>query len=198
MPRVPDRTAVFLNVPFDPHYEPLFIALIGSLVALGRTPRCVLEIPDRGQGRLSRLLDTIAECRVSLHDLSRVGVPVRFNMPFELGLACALAERHGTHDYILFERIPYRLDRTLSDLKGRDPHIHGGTTRGVLVAVFDAFASARANPRFEDVSQLVRDLQSWTTERKARQGATTVFGRTLFFDTVFRAVDLAQAAGMIR
>ena len=30
-----DPKAVFFNVPFDPRYEPLYIALIGGLVGLG-------------------------------------------------------------------------------------------------------------------------------------------------------------------
>jgi len=41
-----ERRSVFLNVPFDQAYEPIFVALITSLVALGRNPRCVLEIPE--------------------------------------------------------------------------------------------------------------------------------------------------------
>jgi hypothetical protein len=32
--------AVFLNVPYDKEYAPLFTALIAGLVALGRIPRC--------------------------------------------------------------------------------------------------------------------------------------------------------------
>jgi hypothetical protein len=35
---------VFVNVPFDEAYEPLFIALIAGLTRMGLTPRSVLEI----------------------------------------------------------------------------------------------------------------------------------------------------------
>ena len=79
-----EKRSVFLNVPFDGSYERIFVALISSLIALGRNPRCVLEIPETGQGRLVRILQLIRACPVSIHDLSRVGLPVRFNMPFEL------------------------------------------------------------------------------------------------------------------
>jgi hypothetical protein len=89
------RRSVFLNIPFDTSYEPLFIALISALVAIGRTPRCVLEVPEQGEGRLRRIFDLIRRCHVSVHDLSRVGLPVRFNMPFELGLAFALRRMNG-------------------------------------------------------------------------------------------------------
>ena len=43
--REANRRSVFLNVPFDQGYEPLFVALISTLVALGRVPHSVL---DRG------------------------------------------------------------------------------------------------------------------------------------------------------
>ena len=56
------------------------------LVFLGQKPRCVLEIREQGDGRLARILDLIRACRISVHDLSRVTTPVRFNMPFEPGI----------------------------------------------------------------------------------------------------------------
>jgi len=40
-----DPRDVYLNVPFDKAYERQFVALIAALVAIGRTPRCVLELP---------------------------------------------------------------------------------------------------------------------------------------------------------
>lgn len=59
-------------------------------------------------------------------------------MPFELGLACALELQHPS-DYEVFvlDAIPYRIDRTLSDYKGRDPLVHGGTCIGMLTALLD-------------------------------------------------------------
>jgi hypothetical protein len=47
-------TNVFLNVPFDEDYEPLYVALIAALTAFGSTPRTVLEIPTQ-IARLDRL-----------------------------------------------------------------------------------------------------------------------------------------------
>jgi hypothetical protein len=95
-----NRRAVFLNCPFDISYEPLFIALVSSLVAIGRTPRCVLELPEVGAGRLARIIALIRDCPVSIHDLSRVGTPARFNMPFELGIAAALARLNRSHQFV--------------------------------------------------------------------------------------------------
>src|ERR1043165_918118 len=86
----PDPRDVFINVPFDPSYEPLFVTLVGTLVFLGQKPHYAREVREDGGGRLKRILELIRKCRMSIHDLSRVGMPVRFNMPFELGLASAL------------------------------------------------------------------------------------------------------------
>src|SRR5215213_6502999 len=117
-----DPRHVFINVPFDAVYETLFVALVGTLIFLGQEPHCVLEVPEKGDGRLQRILDLMRQCRISVHDLSRVGAPVRFNMPFELGLACALKLEHPSiYDVFVLDAVEYRLDKTLSDYKGRDP-----------------------------------------------------------------------------
>lgn len=39
-----DPRAVFLNVPFDREYEPVFVGLIAALVHLGLRPTTVLEL----------------------------------------------------------------------------------------------------------------------------------------------------------
>lgn len=192
-----DETSVFLNVPFDPGYERLFVTLVAGLVGLGRKPRCVLELPDGGQGRLTRLLDMIRACRVSVHDLSRVGLPVRFNMPFELGLACAVAQLHGRHDFMLFERRPFRIDRTLSDLKGRDPQIHGGTVDGMLSCLLDAFGRDTGNPDIAHLRTVARGTWRFAVEAKRRHHAASVFNRTLFVMVALKAVDFAEESGLL-
>jgi hypothetical protein len=66
------------------------------LIGLRLNPRCVLEVPPQ-QSRLERLYRLIAASPYSIHDLSHVSlsgtglrVP-RFNMPFELAIAVAVA-----------------------------------------------------------------------------------------------------------
>src|SRR5437867_1257282 len=138
--------SVFLNCPFDSKYENLYLASIAGVTALGLTPRCVLEIPTTS-ARLTRLVDLISQCDYSIHYLSRVHLSgsasrcPRFNMPFELGLAVALAvhENHGKHHWIILEAVRHRLLRSLSDLNGFDPFIHGNTVSGVLGVLTDAF-----------------------------------------------------------
>ena len=146
MPRKPAPSRdVFLNVPFDQRYEKLYVALIAGTTALGLKPRCVLEIEPTAD-RLNRLLKLIAECQYSIHDLSRVQLDSvsprcpRFNMPFELGLTLAPTGRlDGNHHWIVLEEMPYRIQKSLSDLNGYDPHIHHGTVTGLLQVLRDAF-----------------------------------------------------------
>src|SRR4051794_40371330 len=113
-----DPRSVFINAPFDQQYEPLFVTLVGSLVFLGQLPHCVLEVQETGQGRLARIFDLIGRCGMSFHDVSRVGTPARFNMPFELGLACAINLSTHKHDIVVMDSKPDGLDKTLSDYKG--------------------------------------------------------------------------------
>jgi hypothetical protein len=191
---------VFLNVPFDAGYERLFVALIAAIVGLGRTPRCVLEIAETGQGRLTRLLQILGECGVSIHDLSRVGTPVRFNMPFELGLACAVSElnRHR-HHYVLLERQRHRLTRTLSDLNGRDPYVHEGSPRQVVVRILDVLKSTNGESDITSILKLDRELCRATRLLKRQYRASTIFAsRSLFTAVVAAAATLAADARLIR
>jgi hypothetical protein len=77
---------VFINCPFDEPYAPLFNATVFAVHDVGFRPRCALEASNAGQFRLNKILEIIADCKYSIHDLSRTeldsdsGLP-RFNMP---------------------------------------------------------------------------------------------------------------------
>lgn len=62
-----DPNRVFLNVPYDAPYEPLFITLIASLVSLGLEPQCVLQIRETGVGRLTRIQQLLESLRSARH-----------------------------------------------------------------------------------------------------------------------------------
>jgi hypothetical protein len=66
----------------------------------------------------------------------------RFNMPFELGLAAAVAlARPATHQWRLLETVQFRIGQSLSDVAGYDAHIHCGTVAGVVDVLLDIFAA---------------------------------------------------------
>jgi hypothetical protein len=189
------RRSVFLNIPFDNAYEPLFIALISALVAIGRTPRCVLEVPEQGDGRLRRIFDLIRRCPVSVHDLSRVGLPVRFNMPFELGLAFALKRIDGRRFVLETER--HRLQRTLSDLNGIDPSIHSGTIIGMISCVLSSLAKPAKNPDLDQIERIRRQLWKTVPVLKRRHRRTSVYSRAIFSELVVGATFLARKEDLI-
>jgi len=191
----PEPQSVFLNIPFDSSYEKTFVALVVALVSLGRIPRCVLEISDMGQGRLSRIMDLISRCRVSIHDLSRVGVPVRFNMPFELGIAYALRNLGGKHDIIVMERKRYRLDKTLSDLKAIDPKIYEGKPLLAITGVYEALGRPTGNPPIGIAEKISREL--WSNISTVRHRSSTIFNRRSFNELIVGTTLLAQEENLI-
>jgi hypothetical protein len=188
---------VFLNVPFDPSYERLFVALISALVALGRVPRTVLEVPEQGDGRLVRILQIIRRCPVSIHDLSRVGLPVRFNMPFELGIAFALFRIERNHRFVILEAKRHRLQRTLSDANGIDPGIHEATVTGVISCVLSHLGKPQANPDLKTVARIHRKLWKAASFLKTTHHRDTIYSRPIFGELVEGATRLARQEGLI-
>lgn len=83
--------------------------MVALSAALGRVPQLTFQVPDGDEGHLPRIFRLLKSCRVSIHDLNAVGIPVRFNMPFELGLACAIKQQTGRHDFLALERKSHRL-----------------------------------------------------------------------------------------
>ncbi len=196
-PRELRRRGVFLNIPFDKSYERLFVALIGVLVALGRIPRCVLEIPEMGNGRQARILDLMQSCSFSIHDLSRVGLPVRFNMPFELGIAFTLARLKGNHGFVILEAQRHRLLKTLSDMNGIDPGIHGATAKGVISCILSGFGKPQGNPPLKVVARICRGLWKTTPTLKRQHGRSTVYSRAVFYELSAVAIKLTEKEGLV-
>ncbi|HUG11991.1 MAG TPA: hypothetical protein VMM36_13305 [Opitutaceae bacterium] len=183
-PPLVDPAQVFLNVPYNRSYEHLLVVLTAALVAVGRVPRLTFQVPEVGEGRLRRIFSLLKSCRVSIHDLSAVGIPVRFNMPFELGLACAIKEQSGEHDFLILERKPHRLHRHLSDVGGIDPKIHNGTARGAINAILDVLERPGGNPSTEDVMRLHRHMMAFVPALKRRHGTRDLFSTRVYGELV--------------
>ena len=195
---VTDENAVFINAPFDSSYESLFVTLVGVLVFLGQEPHCVLEVREQGDGRLVRIVDLMRSCKVSIHDLSRTGARARFNMPFELGLACALKIADPkAHEIFVLESEPYRIDRTLSDYKGRDPLIHHGTCDGMLACLLDAFVPGIPHAVVEFRSA-ARALRRSVGVMKRQMNTASLFRPSLFRLMVASATEMAFERGFIK
>jgi hypothetical protein len=132
---------VFINCPFDEKYLPLFHATVFTVHDIGFTARCALEASNAGNIRIDKIQNIIAECKYSIHDLSRTQLDrrhrlPRFNMPLELGmdLGCKrFGKAHEQEKIILVMDVePYRYQKFISDISGQDVYAHGGTQRGIV------------------------------------------------------------------
>ena len=141
--------------------------------------------------RLDRIIELIAACRYSFHDLSRIdvagGTP-RFNMPFELGLAVGRQPRRKLkHEWFVFEAQRYRLQRSLSDLNGTDAHIHHGEPHRLLVELTNALVRADRQPTIEELTEVYRFLQRGA--ERIREANAGLYGARAFRDLVVLATD---------
>jgi hypothetical protein len=104
----------------------------------------VLEIDDGAAIRIESILRLIGECRLGIHDLSRVELDgntnlPRFNMPPELGLFLG-ARRFGgprqkRKSCVVLERDAHRYDMYCSDISGQEVRAHGGRVDRAIACV---------------------------------------------------------------
>ncbi len=187
------RGTAFLNVPCDRNYEDCYLAFIAGLCGFGLIPRATVELPG-GARRLDRIFRLVQSCRYSFHDLSRVELDrrppatPRFNMPFELGLAVALARtRRREHAWFVFEAVKHRLNKSLSDLDGTDPYIHHCRPIGVLRALTNALARSRHRPALRDLENIFADLRKTAAVIKKDLRTKSLFDARPFSDLLIAA-----------
>lgn len=185
MPKKADE--VFLNVPYDAQFENLFLAYVAGITALGLVPRATLEIPGSDR-RLEKIFALIGKCEYSIHDISRVEldrsaprVP-RFNMPFELGLTVA---RHWKaplekHAWFVCESVERRLMKSLSDLNGTDPYVHGGSAAGVLRELLNMFEFKGTQPSLAMLKGTYQEVRRRKSAVLAASGSKTPFTKRAF------------------
>jgi hypothetical protein len=162
-------------------------------------PRVTLEIPG-GTRRLDRIFALMQGCRFSVHDLSRVEMDrsrpstPRFNMPFELGLAVAWERMHTVEQvWFVMESVNYRLAKSLSDLNGTDPYIHGGTIEGVFRALGNAFVRRGKQPSIQQMWRIYREIRERIPTILRQRGTKSVFEAQ-----VFRDISVAASAAVAR
>lgn len=142
-PRLPANYErnVFINCPFDDEYKSLFYAIVFAVNDLGFQVKCAKDESNAGKSRIEKIQDLIAECKFSIHDLSRVDLdPVNnlphFNMPFELGLDLG-CRRYGKSYHqgkvvLVLETERYRYQKYISDLAGCDAVAHHDSDEEVI------------------------------------------------------------------
>jgi hypothetical protein len=191
----PDETA-FINLAYVPSNEELYLGLIASLAGFGLAPVAALHDPG-SDPQLSRIYRLIEESSISFHDLSYLKLDPpsprtpRFNMPFELGLAVAVAlSANSRHRWFLFETVPHRAARSLSDIGGTNVQIHDGHAPSVLKAVSNALARHGDRPTLEQLSAIYADVAA-KARLIAQEGWTSIFLSAPFKDLRLVATESA-------
>ncbi|SFQ10011.1 hypothetical protein [Parafilimonas terrae] len=132
-PAIPCESHVFINFPFDEEYKPLYKALIFAIHDCGFVARCALETIGAEEVRLNKLFRIINECQYGIHDISRVELGMknnlpRFNMPFEAGIFWGCLQygnrRQKVKRIMIIDSIAARYKDSLSDISGQDIKIH--------------------------------------------------------------------------
>lgn len=136
--------SVFINCPFDGRYKALFEALVFAVYDCGFVARCALEEDDGSQIRVQKIYEIISECRLGIHDLSRIEIDKltklpRFNMPLELG-AFLGAKYFGNSKQkrktcMILDSEKFRYQRYMSDIAGQDIQEHGNDASTLTRAV---------------------------------------------------------------
>jgi hypothetical protein len=133
--------SVFINCPFDPQFQNLLLAIVFAVTANGFVPRSARETEGNAEPRFLRILQAMSRSKYSIHDLSRftgegIDNVARFNMPLELGIACALRfvrERSArSHNWLVLVPEGFAYQKFVSDLSGFDPGRHSQTVESVI------------------------------------------------------------------
>jgi hypothetical protein len=178
--------AVFLNIPYDPKFRSLYLAYIAGLVHLGLVPRVTLGLPG-GKRRLDKILAEIQGCRYSIHDLSRVG------LDRNLGLAVGWEKSNPSkHTWFIFEAKTYRLQKSLSDLNGSDPQIHGGQASGVMRELSNVFRRDRNQPTVPQMMSTFNAISRRVPKVLAEAGTDNLFEAGAFQDLCYEAKVAAE------
>jgi hypothetical protein len=115
-------------------------------------------------------------------------------MPFELGLAVTWAEIDPElHTWFLFEETPYRIQKSLSDLNGTDPHVHGGRVQGVLRGLCNAFVRPEHQPSVPQMMRTHRIVSRRLVKILEDVGAETPFEASAFQSICFVSKAIADA-----
>jgi hypothetical protein len=109
-------------------------------------------------------------------------------MPFELGLAVALAlENPDAHQFRVFEAVPHRFSQSLSDLAGYEVVIHHNRLDSLFEGLLDVFDHV-PDPPITDIEQMMR------VYRGVRSFRTATLGDDIYRPRAFRKLVYSATA----
>jgi hypothetical protein len=179
---------VFINCPFDNDYLPLLRAVAFAVIDCGFSPRLALQEVN-GRLRLEKMIAMMRDSRLSIHD-----------MPFECGVFVGLkesgAKRHRDKQFLVLDDAAHQHQRTMSDVAGLDPKVHGKDPRKAIDAVRHFLASELRRQTEQQESapggaSIWRRYQRFLGELPgAVGGAKLTAGEILSFDYLSDLIEL--------
>lgn len=163
------NNSVFINCPFDDGFRDLLYAIVFTVYKCGFIPRSALEEDNALENRLSKIENIIGQCRLGIHDLSRIennneGLP-RFNMPFELGIFFG-AKKFGNDEQkdkiaLVLERQKYLYQKFISDLSGVDTKAHSSDPKKAIKIVRDWLQTNAGKTTIEGHLAIINSYKSF-------------------------------------
>ncbi len=114
-------------------------------------------------------------------------------MPFEAGLAVAIARSRPDHQWFLLEARAHRMQKSLSDLSGTDPYIHRNSPRQLLVALTDALVRVSKQPTLGELDEIFQLLSAEAVEIRRSYG--TLFGASSSWRSTSRRGSIRRPRG---
>jgi hypothetical protein len=189
--------AAFINLPYAKRYEKVYLAFIAGVAGYGLVPTAAVRDPASNY-QLERIFKLISAASYSFHDLSSMALDSRaprtprLNMAFELGLAIAITKCTApAHQWFVFDTVPYRLDKALSDLGGIRPRIHDRSPRTVLRAIMNALTREKHQPTLANLLSIYADVEKIARKIKA-QYSNDLFETRPFDELAFVANESAH------
>jgi hypothetical protein len=187
----------FINLPYAKRYERVYLAFIAGVSGYGLVPTAAMRDPS-SRYQLDRIFDLIKNAEFSFHDVSFMsldGVPPRtprLNMAFELGLAVSLSRvSRANHQWFVFDTVPYRLDKALSDLGGIRPRIHDMSPESVMRCLMNALGRQRHQPTLANLLAIYAVVEDMGRRIK-RDYSADLFDTRPFADLAYVANEAAQ------
>ena len=161
---------VFLNMPITDDYLEIQRLIVFTILSCGFIPRFSLET-DTGSLRLTKIIELMKSCRLSIHDISfvsldsRTNLP-RFNMPFELGICFGLKEsgikRNKSMAIQVLTREPYQHQKLISDLSGCDFQSYNNSeTKLLILRIRDFLDNNSPGLRFIKANKADQHFERW-------------------------------------
>lgn len=188
----------FLNIPYAKRYEKVYLALIAGVSGYGLVPTAAVHDPS-SRYQLDRIFDLIKNARYSFHDLSWMSLDrvkprtPHLNMAFELGLAVSLSRTSTSrHEWFVFDTVPHRLDKALSDLGGIRPRIHDMSPRSVLTCLMSALGRQTHQPTLANLLAIYADVERMARRIK-KDYSNDLFDARPFADLAYVANETAYS-----